>query len=591
MRKRFCLFISCFLVLCFTQITKGYAHTNDFSYRINDSIHSDDFDLPMHISPLLSANFGELRINHFHSGLDFKTQGAEGKNVYAVADGWISRIGVRVDGYGKAIYIDHPNGYTSVYAHLKDLSPTLDSILKDAQYASQSYEQNLLFEKNALPVNRGEKIAESGNTGSSGGPHLHFEIRQTETEEPMDPLLWYHNRIIDQKNPRLQAIAIYAAEGQGVLSSAKDKEIVPFRPEQEQDFEKQLPAVWGKIGIGLKAYNYMTGTQNIYGVCMIRLTLDNQEIFRQELNRFSFDESRYINTMVDYQEWTQNKSWIMKSFIDGINHLDIYPQLKNDGWVDINEERPYHFCYELSDRNGNVTTVSFTLRGKKMPISTEDSSKLYMQPLYENEFIRSDIQLILPQGCLYKKLAFEYDQKPPLQPQTPSAKNPRSYSDRYEIHHSYTPLHRPANVLLRIQKDILPQKEHYYLAVLLPDKQWKYVPGRYEDGCLKANISEFGTYTVLADSISPKIIFPDIANAIKNGLLRIVIRDEASGIAGYSGLVDGKWALLEDDYKRESVIYRFDARSIQENHTNHLLEIKVWDYCGNEKTEKLNFYY
>ena len=325
-----------------------------------------DFRLPMRIPPVLSANFGELRSDHFHSGLDFKTQGVIGKSIYSVADGHVSRISVRKYGYGKALYIDHPNGYTSVYAHLEYLSPRLDSVLRAAQYEEKSYEVNLFFDTDELPVKQGEWIAMSGNTGGSGGPHLHFEIRDTQSEDVMDPLLWYAPYIKDLAKPRIQALAVYqfapeahqSAPGD-CLSPRTKKSIVNIADNQLQG---TLPKVWGNIALGLKAYDYMSDTHNIYGVQLIRLFLDDKEIFRQDLSRFSFDNTRYINYITDYEEWALHRSWIMRSY---------FPH-NGQGIVNISEEKDYHFRYELSDRHGNTQVFRFTLRGEK-PMPTDNS--------------------------------------------------------------------------------------------------------------------------------------------------------------------------------------------------------------------------
>ena len=317
------------------------------SHRLQDSISPSYFDLPLRIPPYLSANFGELREDHFHSGLDFKTQGVIDKPVYAIAPAFVSRVSVRVKGFGKAVYLDHPNGYTSVYGHLESFSPRLDSIVKAAQYAAESYEQNLLFSDEQIPVERGELIGYSGNTGSSGGPHLHFEIRQTESEDPVDPMFWYKDRIKDTSPPKMLALAIYAIDGQGILLNhggrLSAKEIIQLGQGGTVAPDSKLPLVWGKIGLGIKAYNYMNGTNNLYGLSRIRLFLDGEEIFQQDIGRFSFDESRYLNALVDYEEWVQNRSWIMKSFVEPFNKLDIYPVKINNGHIDVNQEREYDF--------------------------------------------------------------------------------------------------------------------------------------------------------------------------------------------------------------------------------------------------------
>ena len=546
----------------------------------------DEFALPLTQEPvLLSANFGELRQNHLHSGLDFKTGGVVGKPVVAAADGWVSRISIRKYGYGKAVYLDHANGYTTVYGHLNDLCPRLDSILKDAQYEARSYMQELTFAPGELPVRRGDTIAVSGNTGGSGGPHLHFEVRETASEEPVDPLFWFAPYIKDTTKPRIQALAVYAVPGQGVLSDGRSKAIATG-----EGMAQALPSVWGRVGLGVKAYDYMDGVGNLMGVQKVRLLVDSQEVFVQEINRFSFDDSRYVNSLTDYGEWTQRKSWIMKSFREEGNRLPVYSTLENDGFIDIDEERDYPCRYELTDRHGNCAAMDFVLHGRRMAVPALDSLPLRMIPSRANSFVAEDIRVSLPAEALYSPVVFRFSQRRPLHPKEPSAVHPRTFSDRYLIHGDETPLHKAVDVRVRIQEDVHRDKSQYYVARLSAQKGlYEYVGGTWESGWMHFPTRDFGQYTVLCDSVAPEIIFPDVAKAAGNGLIRIVIRDRHSGIGGFEGFIDGRWALFEDDYKTESVFYRPDGRALEATGTRHVLRMKVWDNCGNVAERETEF--
>ena len=152
-----------------------------------NSYPQDYFQSPLEIPLILSGTFAELRSNHFHSGLDIKTQQQSGLKVMAAASGFVSRIKVSHFGYGKALYITHPNGYTTVYAHLQNFNPEIDAYIKHRQYKNESYEIELFPKAGELLVNNGDIVAYSGNTGGSGGPHLHFEIRNKQ-EHPMNPM-------------------------------------------------------------------------------------------------------------------------------------------------------------------------------------------------------------------------------------------------------------------------------------------------------------------------------------------------------------------------------------------------------------------
>ncbi len=536
-----------------------------------------DFQLPLRITPVLSANFGELRNDHFHSGLDFKTQGVTGKSVHAVADGFVSRISVRKYGYGKALYIDHPNGYTSVYAHLEHLSPRLDSILRDGQYEAQSYELNLIFEAGKLPVKQGEIVAYSGNTGGSGGPHLHFEIRDTKSEDVIDPLLWYAPHIKDHVKPRIQALAIYRFN-ENNSNHLTEKHIITI---QDNLLQSDPPLVWGDIAVGLKAYDYMSDTHNIYGIQSIRLFLDDMEIFSQDMSRFSFDNTRYINYITDYEEWALRRSWIMRSY---------FPH-NGKGIVHVDEEKNYHFRYELSDRHGNTCIFPFVLQGKKprqagktddkssVPMSKDYGRKLY--PAFQNDLIYREAILRIPAGSLYETTELHYGTSP----------TEKAFSPIYHIGYAGIPLHKKMDISLAVTNDRLSDKKHYYLAYRNHKNEWEYLDARYEKGWIQASVYRFGDYAVLADTISPKISFANIDNDLKNDLIRILVRDDESDIARYQVSIDGKWALFEDDYKRDAIFYRVDGAALQRTGGEHRLEVSVWDHCGNRTDKETLFIY
>ncbi len=536
------------------------------------------YRLPMDLAPVLSANFGELRENHFHSGVDFKTQGVVGHAVRSVADGCVSRIGVRKYGYGKAVYIDHPDGHTSVYAHLDRLSPRLERVLRDSQYRAESYQVDLYFADGQLPVQQGELIAYSGNTGGSGGPHLHFEIRDTESEDILDPLWWFASRISDREAPRILALAFYQEDG---------KRIIPVKDNRLQE---EPPAFWGKLGLGLKAYDYMSGTRNLYGVQLIRLFLDDKEIFRQDISRFSFADSRYINYICDYEEWVLRRQWIMKSF---------YPR-SGYGVVDINEERPYRFRYELSDRYGNCCSLSFVVYGERAGAAANAAAAAAgtaaarplpgparpLPAIYPHTLVYPQAIIHLPLGSLYSDCAFSYSIEPASRREAA-----RACSPVYRLHQACTPLHRKINIALKIEQDRLENKKQYYLAYRNRKQAWEYIEANYNEGWMSAQTTRLGDYMVLVDTIVPKISMGNIVHDLKNDLIRIHIKDTESDLAHYQVYIDGHWALFEDDYKNDAIFYRIDGQALQRTGQQHRMTVQVWDHCGNMAEKEISFIY
>jgi murein DD-endopeptidase MepM/ murein hydrolase activator NlpD len=544
-------------------------------------LNSNYFDLPLNIKPLLSGNFAELRVNHLHSGIDFKTQQSIGIPVHAPADGWVSRIRISSYGFGYALYLDHPNGFTTVYGHLDGYAFPIDDEARRMQYKTEQFELDTLLPKNMIPVRKGQIIAYTGNSGGSAGPHLHFEIRDTKTEETIDALLWYTDRIKDNRPPEIYKIAVYAIDDKGALSTGTPRVIVPVLKSKQGNrvLSGQLPTVWGEIGIGLNAYDYMPQTANKYGICNIRLFMDEELIFLQDLSRFSFNQTRAVNSMVDYELWQTKQTWIMKSFLDPGNSLNVYPTLKNRGVINIDKERVYAFRYELTDRAGNTTSFSFYLRGQKQGIIPHVFTGKRMIFWIPNRFETADIELDLPAGALYKTIDFQYAQKADA-----------GYSDLYILHHPETPIHEFLPVRFRIQRDVLPDKQNYYLAK--KDRYGRFVKtdGYYEAGWMVSKIREFGTYKILADSIPPQIGTPNLDYLVKNGLIRIRIADNATGISYWRGTIDDQWALFSFDAKSGMLRYSFDSSRLTKGQ-EHKLKLAVRDGCGNESLLKQTFFH
>lgn len=540
-----------------------------------------NFILPMRISPNLSGNFGELRNNHFHSGIDFKTEKRIGIPVYSVCEGWISRIRAGAYGFGYALYISHPNGFTSVYGHLDRYAFPFDSICKEMQYETENFELDTLLKKGEYPVSKNQLIAYSGNSGSSSAPHLHFEIRNSDTEETIDPLNWYSDLIPDKKQPAIKEIYVYAISDSGVLNGGLKKKSSPALMNANGTWilKNTLPDVWGKIGIGIKAYDLMDNNTNIYGVKKISLYLDDIKIYSHDVNIFSFYQTRYVNSVIDYEVWKRSRSFVMKSFIEPGNNLSFYEKYPLNGYVYINEERIYNFRYVLNDNAGNTSEISFAVKGKKMSIPEKESNGFEMSIWKPNQFNTYNFELIIPIGNLYNDLDFRFNEEP----------SPY-YSNIFRLHDEYVPLHQNVNARFRLNTDTLSQKKSYYLAKKSSSGVYQYVGGKYDNGWIRADIREFGTYTVKADMVSPKITPLNLESSPKNRLFRIRITDDASGIKYWRGTIDGKWALFSYNIKAARLEYSFDDTRLQKN-SEHLLQLIVVDACGNKSDFEYKFHY
>lgn len=552
-----------------------------FSFAANTIAAS--FDLPMRIPPLLSGNFGEFRSNHFHSGIDFKTGGSIGKPIYAPADGWISRIRVGAGGFGLALYLDHPEGYTTVYGHLDRFSPSVDQWVQDQQYRREQFDLDTMLVSGLFPVKRGERIATSGNSGSSGGPHLHFEIRSSPNQIPIDPLIWFRNQIKDQQPPNIRGLRLYAFEGKGtILGSKKQSSHSVVRVGNGHwRIQGNPPQAWGLLGLGIKAYDAMDGTHNIYGVQTVELYRDSTCIYRHQLDSFSFDETRYINAMKDYPDWVENRSMYMKSFIEPGNRSPVTDRTLQSGQFWIEEEGTHAFYYILRDRHGNQSRLDFEITGKKMPIPAVEIAGLPMAYDRPNRFGAEGIQLYIPSGSFYNDLRFIYSKE---------ASDPEYLSEWHDLHHFNTPLHRAMRISIQLKQDHHPNKAQYYMVYSTGKGKPNYVGGSYQAGWITAESNRLGRFAVALDTNPPTISPIAIENAVKNRLFRINISDKESGIRSWRATIDGQWVLMEPNASLSRLTYRFDPNRLERNKV-HEMQLEVTDRCGNRSNWSHSFYY
>jgi len=543
---------------------------------------SQNYRNPLDIPIQLSANFGELRNNHFHSGLDFKTQQVTGKPIFSVEDGYVSRISVSPAGYGLALYIDHPStGQTSVYGHLDYFNPEISAYVKNKQYEQESFRVNLYPKTSELPVKKGDIVAYSGNTGGSGGPHLHFEIRDTKSEEPMDPLVYYKSRIKDNTAPDIRGIAAYPLPGRGVIngsSSPLRQGVTKLKSGAYSGLKQDIEA-WGIIGLGIKAYDRMDGTTNTYGVRTISLSVDGKQIFKYDMGRFNFDETRMLNSFTDFADWRLNKSFYMKSFIEPGNRLRLY-SAKEQGYLNINEERPYKIRYELQDIYGNKSSYQFTITGKKQDIKVPSGCSLVMVWNDDNRYISDPFSLIINKGNLYDDVCFTLTQ----------SNSPRYYSNIFSVNKTPVPLDKSGEVRIKVGKDNISNKRQYGIVQINGNKE-SWIGGTYKDGYIIASIRELGIRLAVSADTEPPVISPFTTTRKVKGktrkiqesrsdLIRLRVNDNLSGIASFRGTVDGKFALFEHDVKSNVYTYIYDSSRIETGKT-HKLVFTATDGCGN----------
>lgn len=312
---------------------------------------------PIHYKMTLAGNFGEFRPNHFHGGIDIKTEHMEGKPIYSVGEGYIYKVSVGVNGFGKAVYVRHPNGLTSVYGHLRDFSPRIRARVRRVQQQQHNDTCEVVFRPGQMPVAANQFIAFSGNTGASQGPHLHLEIHRTKDDVLMDPLEYLRDCVADHVAPRILAYKAYPVRGEGIFRGMMADSL--FRI----DSLTQLSA-WGKVGFGIRAEDYMDSIPNRYGIRHTHFYVDDKLVFESDVNGIPIADHPQVNIWGDYFYFLQNRHWFMKTFIEPGNTLPILKADANKGYVVFNQQRPYLLRFELSDIYGNTTTSQFTVVGK-----------------------------------------------------------------------------------------------------------------------------------------------------------------------------------------------------------------------------------
>jgi hypothetical protein len=533
-------------------------------------VHAQNIVSPLDIPLLLSGSFGELRHNHFHSGLDMKTEGRIGLPVKSVKEGFIFRVSVSPYGYGRAVYIQHPDGTTSVYGHLNNFTPPIEAAVLDSQYMKKSFSVDLHFPPTQFPVKQGDVFAYSGNTGRSGGPHLHFEFRETATNKPFDPLPFFKNRIKDNRPPEIRGIMLFPQQGKGTVNGSEKNLIMDKLG--KSSFNTTVEA-WGEIGVGIKAYDRMTGTSNTYCVNEICLKVNGEEVYHSVMDTFSLDDTRYLNSFIDWTEWIDNNSFYMKSFVEPGNFLGVNRSSRN-GIITIAEEKVYHLEYILKDVYGNSTRLAFDITGKKTVIPSLPEDKTLFRYNKDNEYMGKGIHLKIPAKNLYFDLYFD--------PDTLSAHSPfapvYSIGERIPIH-SYCP------VFLDITNDSYPDKTKYGIVRLDKDKK-TWLGGEYQNRRMSVAICELGSFTIEIDTIPPEIKPIQPAKWKTNGRISFKITDTLSGIKAYKGTLNGEFILFEYDAKTNSLFAVYDPKRMKKS---GLLKLWVTDAAGNEANRIMSY--
>ncbi len=530
---------------------------------------------PVEFPVYLSGTFAELRANHFHSGVDIRTQGVEGQKVLAIGDGYVSRIAVSPTGFGNAVYINHPEGYTSVYGHLQRFNKELAAYVKAEQYKQKSFKVDIELKPDQFPVKKGQLIALSGNSGSSGGAHLHFEVRDAATQEPMNPL-YFGIKIKDYVRPAISMIAIYPLDENSTVNKKSEAAYIAVEGwgEQHRLPKNQAVHASGKIAFGISVIDKQNDVPNNNGIFSLRLLIDSVEIFKYTADRFSFAETRYINSMIDYRYYIEHQKRLIRTEIDPNNRLRIYENKK--GSVDLEAGKKYYAVFEVRDFNGNLSLLPFTIVAdsvKQAKKEQKQNADIYFARADEDlRVTKPGFYASIPSGAFYRdeELLFSVE------------KSKDSLVPSFQFGDPGIPVQRGITIGLQPAQKA-PQKDKMYVALF--DKTGKnasYVGGKMQNGYITASVRNLGKFTLLTDTIKPKIQainFKKGASVTALKELRVKITDDQSGIDDYTATLNGEWLLMAYDAKNDMLIYEMDEHM---HKGKNAFKLEVVDNMGNK---------
>ena len=544
------------------------------------------FTPPLDTALILIGTFGEIRPNHFHTGIDLSTNQQEGKEVKAAADGYVSRIKISAGGFGKALYVTHPNGYVTVYAHLKKFRGDIQQLVLKNQYEQKSYEIELQPKPKEIKVKKHETIAFSGSTGETGGPHLHFEIRDEVTEEPINPLL-FGLKIQDTIAPVISNIRIFPVAGEGILNST-DTAVTFIAVGQKDETTGQLiknrftvnipdyiKAI-GTFGFGIEATDHQQNSDAVLGIYSVSLKIDSEMLYEYKMDRLNFNDLRYVNAHIDYRSKLRDNLTIQRSFMLPGNHLKISQDTTKKGYITFLEEGAHTVEFNLTDFNGNKSTCTFIL------LSYNSLAENPYQPVPEDAvpltlekgiaIHKTNVDIVIPAGAVYEKCWFTSSESTP---------KGNAIAKIFHVGDRFVPIHTSITVGIKPQFLADTLKSKAFLVSLDNRGGYIYEGGSWAGNFLTAKVRHFGDFTIAVDTIPPGIAkdyYPGDSKTPEEDVIRFRIIDNLSGVKSYNVTVDGKWMLME--YNKKENLITGNVVDLTRNSMHHV-EVEVTDEKGN----------
>ena len=548
----------------------------------------DYFISPLNIPLQLSGTFGELRGSHFHAGYDFRTRGREGFETRAAADGYISRISVSPVGYGHSLYITHPNGLKTVYAHLKDFHPDIKELVRKEQFRQESFRVRIHPSRNKFPVEQGELIGWTGNSGSSGGPHLHFEVRKASTQEPINPSK-FNFPVEDNFDPIIKAIQIHPLTPESTVrirrgNRTETRRYQPALIELSNLGGRYRPAnannimVSGPVGISVETIDHQLRGGNPLGVKSVKMKKNGDLFYDHAKKRFSFAQTRFIQAHVDHAARTDKRRSFQRLFLLPNNPLPFYNTVKNNGRIELDDEDTAEFSIEVKDGFDNNSLAEFSIDAFQPPLqTTQELRPVYdqMMPYQSANYFRNEhLHVSFPRNSFYDTLYFSYQKEYPYS---------KAFSHRHHIHDKKDPVHHFFTITINPVN--LPEKlkEKAFIARINDNESFSYAGNDWTDGKLRGRSRVFGKYEIRVDTVAPRlspINFTSGNNIASLEALHFRVRDNVSGIDKYRAEINGNWALAEYDPKNNLLSIPLDQRLPQDDIN---LKLRIEDKVGNTR--------
>tara|TARA_B110000967_G_scaffold209348_1_gene265127 strand:- start:71616 stop:73313 length:1698 start_codon:yes stop_codon:yes gene_type:complete len=529
------------------------------------------FRNPLNTPMILAGTFGELRSSHFHSGIDLKTQQREGLKVLAAAEGYVSRIKISNWGYGKALYITHPNGFTTVYAHLKEFNKKIEAYTKAKQYELEKTEIQLFPKKGELLVTQEEVIAYSGSTGGFIAPHLHFEIRDSQTEKVINPM---HFGLLpkDVVKPKILAAQAYALQDSAHVNGSNRPVPLSLKQFEDGNYLAEPVKGYGSIGFGVHTYDRQDGSLNKNGVYKINMKVNGKTTYEHKLESFSFGESKYLNLLIDFAQYAANKKKYQKTYIHPENKLSIYKETAEKGRLQVKEKLDYQVVIKVSDFKQNTATLTIPVVGvKKTPIPNKEQLKTnyFIKHNEAQSFENSGIKIEFPKNAFYEDFYFDF----------------RVEDSIAYLHTTEVPLNKSYDLSFDVSSLSKGQHEKGYISRINQKGKTSYCPTSKIDSVFKTSTKNLGRHTLSYDEESPEISncsFYKGQNLTGYHFFSIYLKDALSGIKTYRGEIDEKWILLERNVKTNKLTYNFHDKKLKKG--KHTFTLFAVDNVGNTRT-------